>query len=170
MPDLFMYFLVVLKAQSLSNNGIASLPSLHDDLIRRGLATDQQFAGSLVVGQMTPGPNGLWVVSLGYMLAGWYGAIVSLVAATIPPLLVLPLDALYRRFGSLPAVEGFVRGLGLAVIGVSPIVLVEVVRGIALDKWTALITIGAFALVYSRRVPNSVVVAAGALAGALIYR
>jgi chromate transporter len=168
--QIVLFFLLVLKAQSLSNNGIASLPSLHADLIGQGWANEQQFAGALVVGQTTPGPNGLWVVSLGYMLAGWLGAIVALSAAVIPPLLVLPIDALYRRFGALQPVEGFVRGIGLAVIGVSPIVLTEVVQGTGLDWGTAAIAVAAFGLVYSRRLPNVAVVAIAAGVGAAIYR
>jgi len=168
--QILLVFLLVLKSQSLSVNGIASLPSLHADLIGQGWATDQQFAGALVVGQMTPGPNGLWVVSLGYMLAGWLGAAVTLAAAIIPPLLVLPIDALYRRFGALPPVEGFVRGLGLAAVGISPIVLIEVVRGTGLNWGSALIAAAAGAAVYSRRIPNAAVVAAGALVGIAIYR
>lgn len=165
-----LLFLFVLKAQVISNNGIASLPSLHADLIGQGWATNSQFAGALVVGQLTPGPNGLWVVSLGYIVAGPLGAILALCAATIPPMLVLPIDALYRRFGSLPGVEGFVRGIGLAVIGVSPLVLAQVLQGSGFDDWTAVIAAVSFVMVLSRRVPNIVVVALGAVAGVLIYR
>ena len=165
-----LLFLFVLKAQVISNNGIASLPSLHADLIAQGWATNSQFAGALVVGQLTPGPNGLWVVSLGYIVAGPLGAILALCAATIPPMLVLPIDALYRRFGSLPGVEGFVRGIGLAVIGVSPLVLAQVLQGSGFDDWTAVIAAVSFVMVLSRRVPNIVVVALGAVAGVLIYR
>jgi chromate transporter len=165
-----LLFLLVLKAQVISNNGIASLPSLHADLIGQGWATNSQFAGALVVGQLTPGPNGLWIVSLGYIVAGPLGAILALCAATIPPMLVLPIDALYRRFGSLPGVEGFVRGIGLAVIGVSPLVLAQVLQGSGFDNWTAVIAAVSFVMVLSRRVPNIVVVALGAVAGVLIYR
>ncbi len=165
-----LLFLFMLKAQAISNNGIASLPSLHADLLGQGWATNSQFAGALVVGQLTPGPNGLWIVSLGYIVAGPLGAFLALCAATIPPMLVLPIDALYRRFGSLPGVEGFVRGIGLAVIGVSPLVLAQVLQGSGFDDWTAVIAAVSFVMVLSRRVPNIVVVALGAVAGVLIYR
>jgi chromate transporter len=168
--QLGLFFLFVLKAQAISNNGTAALPSLHFDLLGQGWATDPQFAGALVVGSMTPGPNGLWVVSLGYIVAGPLGAVAALCASTLPPLLVLPIDALYRRFGSLSGVEGFVRGIGLAVIGVSPLVLAEVLRGNGFDGGTAVIASVSFVLVLSRRVPNALVVALGALAGVLLYR
>ena len=165
-----LLFLFILKAQAISNNGIASLPSVHADLLGQGWATNSQFAGALVVGQMTPGPNGLWIVSLGYIVAGPLGAVVGMVASTIPPMLVLPIDALYRRFGSLPGVEGFVRGIGLAVVGVSPLVLAEVLQGSGFDSGTVVIAAVSFVLVLSRRVPNFLVVVLGALAGVLIYR
>lgn len=97
---------------------MGNLPSLHADLLARGWATEQQFAESLVIGQVAPGPNGLWVISLGYLTGGWRGAILALIAINLPPLLVLMVDQLYRRVKNHPAVEGFARGLSLAVVGV----------------------------------------------------
>lgn len=165
----FTLFLLMLKAAALSNNGLGNLPSLHADLVTRGWATDQEFAGSLVVGQLSPGPSGLWVVSLGFMLAGWWGALVALAASTLPPLVILPLDSLHRRYGDLPLVAGFVNGLGLAVVGLLPVVLTQVLRGYGIDAWALLIALGSFLLVFFRRVPSFWVIAGGAGAGLLLF-
>src|SRR5678815_5134934 len=108
-------FWIMFKASLLSTTGTGNLPIVHQDLIARGWATDRQFAESLAIGQISPGPTGLWVISLGYLVGGLQGAALTLVAISLPPLLVLLLvHGLYRRSGHRPATQGFVRGLGLA--------------------------------------------------------
>src|ERR1700746_2319808 len=117
-------FWIMLKAALLSTTGTGNLPIVHQDLLSRGWATDRQFAESLAIGQISPGPTGLWVISLGYLIGGLRGAAVTLIAVALPPLLVLVLGhGLYRRLGHHPATQGFVSGLGLAVVGVFVIVM-----------------------------------------------
>lgn len=162
-------FWLMLRASLLSTGGFGNLPSLHEDLVARGWATDRQFAEALAVGQVSPGPNGLWVVSLGYLVSGLAGAVLALVAISLPPLLVLGVDRLYRRSGRHPAVRGFVRGLGLAVVGVSVVVLAGLVGANGLDAGVVLIAAGGVGLGLVRRVPVVVVLLLAAAAGVLLY-
>src|SRR6266571_4839680 len=69
----FIYFLLFLKASLFSTGGFSNLPSLHQDLIANGWATDLDFGQSIAIGQISPGPNGLWVISLGYLTYGYLG-------------------------------------------------------------------------------------------------
>jgi chromate transporter len=159
-------FWIMLKAALLSTTGTGNLPIVHQDLISRGWATDQQFAESLAIGQISPGPTGLWVVSLGYFVGGLRGAVVTLVAISLPPLLVLLLvHGLYRRWGHHPATEGFVRGLGLAVVSVFMIVLTSILNTAGWNVGNALIAAGAMALGATRRVPILLVLAIAAIVG-----
>lgn len=162
-------FWLMLRASLLSTGGFGNLPSLHEDLIDRGWATDRQFAEALAVGQVSPGPNGLWVVSLGYLVSGLAGAVLALVAISLPPLLVLGVDRLYRRSGRHPAVRGFVRGLGLAVVGVSVVVLAGLVGATGLDAGVVLVAAGGVVLGLMRRVPVVVVLLLAAAAGVALY-
>ena len=117
-------FWIMFKAALLSTSGTGNLPIVHQDLLAGGWATDRQFAESLAIGQISPGPSGLWVISLGYLVDGLRGAALTLLAIALPPLLVLVLvHGFYRRWGSHPATQGFVRGLSLAVVGIFVIVL-----------------------------------------------
>lgn len=158
------YFALLLKASLFSTGGTSNLPSLHNDLIPRGWASEHQFGESLAVGQVSPGPNGLWVISLGYLTAGLRGALLALLAITLPPLLVLAVERLYRRVQHHPAVEGFVRGLGLAVVGIFVVVLFRLLHGVGLSPRSILITLGSVGLGLTRRVPVIVILA---LAGAV---
>src|SRR4051794_6400673 len=105
-----LFFWSMFKASLLSTGG-GNIAILHQDLLARGWATEQQFAESLAMGQISPGPAGLWVISLGFLLDGVRGSLLALMATTPPPLLVLLVHVLYQRIGGHPATQGFVRGL-----------------------------------------------------------
>lgn len=162
----FELFWIMLKAALLSTTGTGNLPIVHQDLLARGWATDRQFAESLAIGQISPGPTGLWVLSLGYLVGGWRGAILTVVAISLPPLLVLfVVHGLYRRFGHHPATQGFVRGLGLAVVGVFLIVLSRIMSTAGWDLTNLAIAAGALALGAMRRVPVVVILILAAATG-----
>src|SRR5881275_2985529 len=113
----FIYFLLFLKASLFSTGGFSNLPSLHQDLIANGWAKEADFGQSIAIGQISPGPNGLWVISLGYLTYGYAGAVLALIAITLPPFVVLVLAALYARIENQRWVQGLMRGISLAVVG-----------------------------------------------------
>src|SRR5579864_4263130 len=113
----FIYFLLFLKASLFSTGGFSNLPSLHQDMIANGWANDSDFGQSVAIGQISPGPNGLWVISLGYLTYGYLGACLALIALTIPPLLVLAISAGYSYIEHQPRVQGAMHGVSLAVVG-----------------------------------------------------
>jgi len=164
-------FWIMFRAALLSTTGTGNLPIIHQDLLSRGWATDRQFAESLAIGQISPGPTGLWVISLGYFVGGLRGAALTLVAIVLPPLLVLALvHGLYRRWGHHPATHGFVRGLGFAVIGVFVTVLAGIMNTAGWNTTNLLITAGAILLGASRRVPVVAVLALAAIVGIALFR
>lgn len=111
------YFLIFLKASLFSTGGLGNLPSLHQDLLANGWASEADFGKAVAVGQITPGPNGLWVLALGYITYGWVGVLLALAAIIIPPFVVLLVAAGYQKIEHFPAVRGLIRGLSLAVVG-----------------------------------------------------
>jgi chromate transporter len=161
----FVFFLLALKASLFSTGGLGNVPSLHADLVARGWATERAFAESLAVGQVSPGPNGLWVVSLGYLLGGLRGALLALLAICLPPLLILAVDRLYRRVQHHPAVEGFVQGLALSVVGVFAVVMWGLLRDNGIDVRSVLIALASLGLGATGRVPVLVLIALAALVG-----
>lgn len=160
-----LYFWLFLKASLFSTGGMGNLPSLHADLLARHWATERQFTESLMIAQISPGPNGLWVISLGYLTDGLRGSLFALIALTLPPLFILLVDSLYSRVQHLPAVEGFVRGLGLAVSGIFVFVLLGLMRDIGVDARSLLLALAAFGLAATRRVPLIGIIGLAAIAG-----
>jgi len=158
---------LLLKASLFSTSGTGNVPSLHADLLPRGWATEGQFAEALAVGQVSPGPSGLWVISLGFLTAGLRGAGLALVAITLPPLLILAVDRVYRRVQHHPVVEGFVRGLGLAVVGIFAVVLLHLLAGAGWSGRSIVLALASLALGLTRRVPVVVILAGAGAAGVL---
>ncbi len=158
---------LLLKASLFSTSGTGNVPSLHADLVPRGWATDAQFAQALAVGQVSPGPSGLWVISLGFLTAGMRGALLALVAITLPPLLILAVDRVYRRVQHHPVVEGFVQGLGLAVVGIFAIVLLHLLASAGWSVRSIALALASLALGLTRRVPVVVILAGAGAAGVL---
>jgi chromate transporter len=160
-----LYFWLFLKASLFSTGGMGNLPSLHADLMARRWATERQFAESLMIGQISPGPNGLWVICLGYLTNGLLGALLALIAISLPPLTILWVARLYSRVQHHPAMEGFIRGLSLAVVGIFAVVLVQLMGGVGVDARSVLIALAAAGLGWTRRVPVIVIIGLAAVTG-----
>jgi len=64
-----------------------------------------------------------------------------------------------------PAVEGFVRGLALSVVGVFVVVMWGLLRGNGLDGRSLLILLASLGLGLTGRVPVIVIIGAAALVG-----
>ena len=167
--NLLVYFWLFFKASLFSTGGMGNLPSLHSDLLPRHWATESDFGEALAVGQLSPGPNGLWVISFGYLTAGLRGALLALVAIIIPPFLILAVDRLYRRVQHHSAVEGFVRGLGLAVVGVFVVVLIRLLHGSPPRIGTAVIVAASFALGTWGRIPVVIILLLAGVVG-VVFR
>jgi chromate transporter len=168
--DPLLYFLLFLKASLFSTGGFSNLPSLHQDLIGADWATDTDFGEAIAIGQISPGPNGLWAISLGYITYGVPGAALALLAVTIPPLLVLVIAAGYTRIEHRRWVAGLMRGVSLAVVGILLTVCWTILHGQGVDPIGWLIAVAAFALAMSRRVPLIVILGLAGIAGYALYR
>ncbi len=164
------YFWLFFKASLLSTGGSGNLPFLHRDLLALGWATDADFVTALAVGQISPGPSGLWSVSLGYLTFGWPGAALALMALALPPLLVLGTAAGYRRLEMHPVMQNFTRGFTLGVVGLTLAVAWALGRATISDWRGVAIMLGVLGLALSQRVPVILLLALGALAGWLLYR
>ncbi len=163
------FFWLVLKASLFSTGGTGNFPILHQDLVPQGWATDEQFAEALAVGQVSPGPNGLWVISLGYLTYGLPGSLLALGGVLMPPLLVLVVDRVHGRFGEHPAVRGFVHGLSVAVVATLVVTLATLLQSTGIDARSVAIATASLGLGLSRRVPMWAILAGAALAGIALY-
>ncbi len=167
-----LYFLLFLKASLLSMNSTGNIPSLHQDLLARGWAREVYFGEALAIGQISPGSNGLWAISLGYLSYGWLGALLAFLAITLPPFLILPLAAIYHRIEHQAWAQALLRSLSLVSIGILLTSAWSIFESTSHQtSWTDLAICGASCLLcLNRRIGSLPVLLAAAGAGYLLYR
>jgi chromate transporter len=165
-------FLVLLKDSALALGGLGSLPLLRQDLVATGLVSDAQLVQALAIGRLSTGPNGLWVVSLGYQMAGPLGAAMALVASSLPPLVIVPATAVARRWLLSVPFAGLVRGAALATAGLLCATGASLIApaGDVPSWWQVVIGVAATVLTYQGRLHPAVVVVGGALLGVVFAR
>ncbi len=173
MSDPIVLFFIFLKAAALGLGGYGSLPLLREDLLLAGLATDEQLIQSLAVGRLSTGPNGTYVVSLGYFVGGIGGAVAALVASCLPPLVMVPLVAVARGRLLSAHFAGFNRGVLLAISGLLlafgvAILAPQGVSGLA--WWHIVLAIGALAVTVQGRLHPALLIGIGAAAGSILGR
>ena len=160
-------FWVFLKAALFSTSGTGNMPMLHTDLVAHGWATESMFAEALAIGQLSPGPTGLWVISLAYLIDGGRGAILALAAIVLPPLTAIGVHSLAVRYGAHPLVQGFVRGLMLAVASMFVLVMLNILMQSGIDARSMTITLLALVSTWRRILPVPVVLLIAGVVGVL---
>lgn len=169
--DALWLFFVFLRASLLSLGGSGALPLLRADLVGAGIISNAQVVEAITIGRLSSGPGGLYVVSMGYVIMGWPGAILAALATAIPPLLVIPIAGLIRRWRHHRAVDGGIRGLALTTSGlavaVSTLLLLE---GRDVTGFPLLVAgaIGAGILAYDGRVHPLAILGLGGVLGLLV--
>jgi chromate transporter len=167
--DLLTWFLIALKGSLLSTGGFGPLPIIHDDMIAQGWATERMFTEALAIGQASPGPNGLWVVSLGYFVGGVPGGVLAVLGMAIPPLLVIAVERVYARHGNHIAMRGFLDGMAIAVGVLGLAIFGKLWQGDVFDPRSLGIFGAALVLAASKRVPVVGIIALAATAGVVLY-
>ena len=165
----WLYFWLFLKASLLSTGGLGNLPFLTEDLIGLGWAEPTEFVTAIAVGNLSPGPNGLWSVSLGYLTFGWMGAGLALLAISLPPLLILSVSSIYSRIEHQPIVQDFTRGLTLGVVGLTLAVSFNLASSTIVDWRGIVIMLCSLGLALNQKVPIILILSLAAVAGGLIY-
>ena len=101
--NLAVLLAILLKASLLSFSGFGSLPVLRDELVtNRHVLTMDDLNRAIAVARVTPGPMGIYVVAIGYAVAGWPGAAAGWLALALPALFAVPLVAIMRRHAQSP--------------------------------------------------------------------
>src|SRR4030088_1666708 len=102
--------LLMLKATGAWFSGITSLPVVRNDfVVHRQLLTDRQLNAAVVAGRTVPGPNGLYIVSVGYFIAGVPGALAGWLALVSPAFVMTPLLRYVGSRAERPAIRSAIQ-------------------------------------------------------------
>ena len=169
LSKLLLFFL---KAGSLTfGSGLVIVPFLEQGLVQQfGWLDERQFLIAVAIGMISPGPVVITATFVGYLVAGFWGSVVSTVGIFLPSFLFVLIAAplLARHRGNLN-VQGFVKGAYAAAIGT--ILGACILLGkIAIGDWlTALIGIVSLAILFRWKVSNPLLICATAVIGLIAY-
>jgi len=166
---LFAFFL---KAGSLTfGSGLVIVPFLEKGLVQQtGWLTERDFLVAVAMGMISPGPVVITATFVGYLVAGFWGAVVATIGIFLPSfLLVLIVAPILMRYRANPNVQGFIKGAYAAAIGT--ILGACVLLGkIAIGDWlTALVALGSLVVLFRWKVSNPLLVAVTALIGLIAF-
>jgi chromate transporter len=161
-----------LKAGSLTfGSGLVIVPFLEQGLVQQfGWLDQRQFLIAVAIGMISPGPVVITATFVGYLVAGFWGSLVSTIGIFFPSFLFVLIAApLLARHRGNPNVQGFVKGAYGAAIGTILGACILLGR-IAIGDWlTALIAIVSLAILFRWKVSNPLLIAATGLIGLIAY-
>jgi chromate transporter len=170
LTTLFFTFLKI--GAVLYGSGYVLLAFLRNDFVERlGWLTDQQLLDAIAIGQFTPGPVFTTATFIGYVLAGWAGGGLATLAIFLPSFVFVALShPLLPRIRTSRVAAAFLDGVNVAALGLMVAVTWELGRAAIVDPPTALLAVGAAALLMWRRLNSAWLVVGGALVGLVLGR
>jgi chromate transporter len=153
-------------------SGLAIVPFLYGGVVQEyHWLNDRQFVDAVAVAMITPGPVVITTGFIGYLVSGFWGAVVAAAGTFVPCYFFTILPAPYfKKHGKRPGIVAFVDGVTAAAIGAITGAVIVIGQRSITDLATAalaLITVGV--LWRFKKVPEPLVVVVAALAGLVLY-
>ena len=153
-------------------SGLVIVPFLKTQVVDQyHWLNDRQFLDSVAIGMISPGPVVITATFVGHLLRGLTGAAVATAGIFLPPVLfVLIATPILLRYRQHPVLQGFIRGVSSAVVGVLVATTWLIARTAIIDVVTIVIAVVAMAVLLSpKRVPDPAVIGAAAIVGLIAY-
>lgn len=164
--------LFFLKAGALTfGSGLVIVPFLQQGVVQQyGWLGERDFLVAVAIGMISPGPVVITATFVGYLVAGFWGALAATVGIFLPSfILVLVAAPILARHRGNRNVQGFVKGAYGAAIGTILGACVLLGR-IAIGDWlTVLIGVAALAALFRWKVSNPILMAATGIVGVIAF-
>jgi chromate transporter len=163
MIKFFALLWILGKSTFTSFAGLASLPEIREELVeQRQWLTDDDLNQSIVITRTTPGPVGVYVVSVGYMADGVPGAIAGWIAMASPSLLVILLMGYFGKRAQHPRVRSMLQCVVLASAALLILAAIPISREALDGPLTIGITVAALPVLITRRLNTLWIIGAAA--------
>jgi chromate transporter len=152
-------------------SGLAIVPFLHQGVVQQfGWLNEQQFIDAVAVAMITPGPVVITVVFIGFLVAGFLGAIAAAIGIFLPVYVFTVIPApWFSRNRDNAQLKAFVQGATAAATGaLSGAVVVIALRAIY-DVPTVLIALVSLGVLWRYKLPEPILVAAAGVVGLIVW-
>ena len=164
--------LFFLKAGALTfGSGLVIVPFLQEGVVHQyGWIGQRDFLIAVAVGMISPGPVVITATFVGYLVAGFTGALAATIGIFLPSfILVLAAAPLVARCRANPNVQGFVKGAYAAAIG-TILGACLLLGKVAIGDWiTVLIGLAFLAALFRWKVNNALLMAICAAIGLVAF-
>jgi len=170
--SLVTLFLLFLKIGAvLYGGGYVLLAFLRNDfVVRYGWLTDQQLLDAVAVGQFTPGPLFTTATFVGYVVAGFPGAVLATLGIFLPSFLfVALLHPLVPRLRRARWTAALLDGVNVAALGLMAAVTWVLARDAIIDWLTAALAVIAAVVLVRYKVNSAWLVLAGGVIGVAVW-
>ncbi|MBI2752416.1 MAG: chromate transporter [Betaproteobacteria bacterium] len=153
-------------------SGLAIVPFLYGGVVNEyHWLNERQFVDAVAVAMITPGPVVITVGFIGYLVAGFPGAVVAALGTFLPCYFFTIIPAPYfRKHGKKRGLVAFVDGVTAAAIGTITGAVVVLGKRSITDIPTILILAVTMLLLWKvKKLPEPVIVALAAIAGVVVY-
>lgn len=152
-------------------SGLAIVPFLHQGVVQQfGWLNEQQFIDAVAVAMITPGPVVITVVFIGFVAAGFLGAVAAAIGIFLPVYLFTIIPApWFARNRDNALLKAFVLGATAAATGAIAGAVIILARKAIYDVPTAVVAAASLAILWRYKVPEPIVVAAAGLVGLLAF-
>jgi len=168
LPNVIGVFLYFLKVGAvLFGSGYVLLAVLRADLVEHlHWLTENQLIDAIAVSQGTPGPFFTVATFVGYVIAGWKGAVLATLGMFLPAFVFVAVTAKYLpRLRKSPMAGAFLDGVNTAAVALMAFVGWQFARATMLSVMPIAMAAVAVILVMRFRVNSAWLVLGGALVG-----
>ncbi|MDE2089177.1 MAG: chromate transporter [Gammaproteobacteria bacterium] len=153
-------------------SGLAILPFLYAGAVKEyHWLTDRQFVDAVAVAMITPGPVVITVGFIGFLVAGFPGAVVAALGTFLPTYLFTVIPAPYfKKHGKRPGIAAFVNGVTAAAVGAITGAVVVLGQRSITDWPTAAVALTTLALLWKvKKIPEPLIGLIAAAIGLIVY-
>jgi chromate transporter len=153
-------------------SGLAIVPFLYSGVVKDyGWLNDRQFLDAVAVAMITPGPVVITTGFIGYLVQGFWGAVVAALATFVPCYLLTVLPAPYfKKHGKHPGIVAFVDGVTAAAVGALAGAVIVIGQRSITDWVTAALALLTAALLWRfKKLPEPLIVVAAAFIGLVVH-
>ncbi|HXA64016.1 MAG TPA: chromate transporter [Bryobacteraceae bacterium] len=169
--NVIVLYLLLLKATLTSFSGLASLPMIRSDfVVHYHLLTDRQLNTAVAAGRLGPGPLGIYVVSVGYLVAGIPGACAGWLAMITPAFLIIPMLRFLGKRAEHRRIRSIARTVLLAGAGLMAGAAAPLARDAITGPLTLAIVVASLVVIVLTRVDTLWIMLGAAIAGFLSFQ
>lgn len=168
LTKIFLFF--ALAGAFVFGSGLAVVPFLHGGVVLQNhWLSEKQFIDAVAVAMITPGPVVITVAFIGFLVAGFWGAVAAGAGVFLPVyLFIVFITPVFEKYAKHPKLTAFIQGITAATIGAIAGAIVVIGEQSIKDIPTAVIAIGSLVAIRKFKIQEPIIILVAGIIGVLV--